>query len=860
MKRSPFLYSFATALFASLVLTGAASASVSSDGLWEDVADESAISPEPGTRVLIPAKYRLLTLDVAAFRDLVRNAPLEFTLGADEASPVMRLPMPDGSFPRFRVQESPIVSLQLAARLPEVKTYRAQGIDDPASWARLDLTPAGFHGFIRSAAGTVYIDPYAKGDIGYYMSYWRRDYARGAGEAPFECGLAQAGQKDPNAATNGVFTESRPLSPLVASGATLRTYRLALAATGEYTSFHGGTVAGAQAAMVTTMNRVNGIFENDVAVRMTMIDNTAIVFTNAGSDPYANTSGDMDNNQATIDSLIGTPNYDIGHLFGTGGGGVVLFLGLVCDPDFKASGLTGSSSPVNDAFDVDYVAHEMGHQFGGDHTFNGTTSSCGGGNRSGTAAYEPGSGSTIMAYAGICGGENLQSNSDPYFHVYSIDQIVEFTTGDGDACAVQTSTGNNAPTVNAGSAITIPRSTPFYLTGSGTDPDDDALTFAWEQFNLGSSSNSSTVNTDNGTRPLFRSFNPVTTPVRTFPKVSDLLGNTTSIGEVLPTTTRTMTFRLTARDNQPGGGGVNYNSTTVAVTSAAGPFLVTAPNTAVTWAGNSSQNVTWNVAGTTASPVSCASVKILLSTDGGNTFPTTLHASTANDGSEATTIPNVATTTARIRVECVTSPFFDLSNANFTLTFNLLAENVVATATSGTDVDVTWSAVPGAVSYQIHRKAAGGSFTQVGTSATTNFTDNTAVAGNSYLYAVKWVNGSAIASALSTPDIATTIFYTDPTLAVGSTGVKTIHITELRTAIAAVRSLAGLGAFSYTDPTLTAGVTLIKLAHLTELRTSLEAAMTILGFPAGLYTDPAPIALITAIKAVHVEEVRNRMQ
>jgi Metallo-peptidase family M12B Reprolysin-like len=844
-----------------MFLTNAASASVSADGLWHDVADEASLSPEAGARLLIPTKYRLLALDVAAFRELVRNAPLELTHGADEAAPVMPLPMPDGTFKRFRVQESPIMDVRLAARLPEVKTYRAQGIDDPAAWARLDFTPAGFHGFIRSSAGTVFIDPYARGDIDHYVSYWRHDYKRDATAAPFQCGFAPVDPPPSAVQSNSVVSESRGLTSLVASGATLRTYRLALAGTGEYTTFYGGTVAGAQAGMVTTMNRVNGIFENDVAVRMTMVDNTAIVFTDPDTDPYDNTSGDMNNNQATIDDLIGTDNYDIGHLFGTGGGGVVLFLGLVCDPDFKASGLTGSSSPVNDAYDVDYVAHEIGHQFGGDHTFNGTTSSCGGGNRSSSAAYEPGSGSTIMGYAGICGSENLQPNSDPYFHVKSIDEMVAFTTSVDGACAVATSTGNNAPTVNAGAAITIPKSTPFYLTGSATDPDDDPLTFCWEQFDLGTSSNGSTINTDNGFRPLFRSFNPVTSPVRTFPKVSNLLNNTTTIGEVLPTTSRTMHFRLTARDNQPGGGGVNSNSTTVTVTSAAGPFLVTAPNTAVTWAGNSSQTVTWNVANTTAAPVACADVKVLLSTDGGNTFPTTLHASTPNDGTQATTIPNIATTTARIRVECVTSPFFDLSNANFTITLTTeLVTNVIATATSTTNVDVTWNSVAGAVSYEIHRKAPGGSFTLVGTSGITSFSDNTAAAGTSYLYAVKWIDGSAIASALSTPDLATTILFTDPTLTAQSTSIKADHFTELRTATNAVRSLAGLSAFSFTDPTLTAGITSIKTVHLTELRTALDAARTSLALSALTYTDPTPVAQITTLKAAHVKELRNGMK
>lgn len=420
MKRPRNGYLFNAILLVSLVLTGTAFASSSGDGLWHDVTEETALAAGTGQRVLFPKAYRVVALDVVAFQDLARTAPLELTLGADEAAPMIMLPMPDGSFARFRIQESPIMAPDLAARLPEVKTYRAQGIDEPTATARLDFTPFGFHAFIRSQRGTVYIDPFLKGDTDYYMSYWRNDYSRSSDIAPFHCEFAEVNASAAKVHSENTSTDHRP-SSLAASGATLRTYRLALAATGEYTAFYGGTVAGAQAGMVTTMNRVNGIFEQDAAVRMTMVDNTSIVFTDAGTDPYDNSPDDVDfANQDTIDANIGSANYDIGHLFGTGGGGVA-YLESVCDPGLKACGLTGSSGPVTDAFDVDYVAHEMGHQFGANHTFNGTTSNCGFGNREPSAAYEPGSASTIMGYAGICGAENLQPNSDPYFHVKSFD-------------------------------------------------------------------------------------------------------------------------------------------------------------------------------------------------------------------------------------------------------------------------------------------------------------------------------------------------------------------------------------------------------------------------------------------------------
>ena len=336
------------------------------------------------------------------------------------------------------------------------------------------------------------------------------------------------------------------------------------------------------------MNRVNGIYEREVAIRMVMVaNNNLVVYTNGATDPYSNGNGSamLGQNQTNLNSVIGSANYDIGHVFSTGGGGVAQLGGAVHRRTRRAAS-PASRNPVGDGFDVDYVAHEMGHQFGAAHTFNGTTGNCGGATASASSAYEPGSGTTIMAYAGICGAENLQPHSDDTFHTRSFDQIVAFSTGaTGSSCPVITATGNTPPTVNAGAAFTIPRQTPFTLTGSATDPDGDTLTYMWEEFDLGSAA---PPNTDiAAVRPIFRSFVPLTVPSRTFPRLSDILGNVATLGESMSTRNRTMTFRLTARDNRVGGGGVNYASTTVTVNAAAGPFAVTQPNTAVTWAGGS---------------------------------------------------------------------------------------------------------------------------------------------------------------------------------------------------------------------------------------------------------------------------------
>lgn len=527
---------------------------------------------------------------------------------------------------------------------------------------------------VLSAAGAWYVDPWTRGFVDVVGSYHRRDALRDP-SSPFECEVAGTHDEGAEPGASAATTDLGPTPfPLASVGPTLRTYRLALATTGEYSVAVCGaspTKACVAAELVVAVNRVTGIYEREVAVRMVLIaGNDAVIYLDGATDPYTNSNGGtmLGQNQSTLDSVIGSANYDFGHVFSTGGGGVA-YLRVICSSSSKAGGVTGRPVPTGDAFWVDYVAHEMGHQFGGNHTFNGSLGSCAGGNRNASTAYEPGSGSTIMAYAGICGSNDLQPNSDPYFHGKSFDEIVaHVTTGGGASCATGTATSNSAPAVDAGAAYTIPSRTPFALTGSATDPEGDALTYGWEEFDLGTVEPAPPL-VDAGNRPIFRSFNPTVSPTRVFPKLSDILTGTTTYGETMPTTSRTMSFRLTARDNRGGGGGVSSDTTTVASVSTAGPFAITAPASAVIWAGGSTQTVTWNVAGTTAAPISCANVSIALSTDGGQTFPATLLASTPNDGSEAVTVPDTPTAgaTARVRVACIGNVFFAISRPSFTI-------------------------------------------------------------------------------------------------------------------------------------------------------------------------------------------------
>ena len=618
--------------------------------------------------------------DAARFAEAVRGIAAERPNEVGTPSTLLELPHPDGGLVRFRVIESPVMAPELAAKFPEIRTFRGEGVDDPTASVRFDVSPRGFSAMVLSASGAWYVDPWAPGATDVVGSYHRRDALHDP-ESSFRCqGPVKRSRNEPPA-FRVVRSAPGPADlPLLSVGATLKTYHLALATTGEYSVAVCGpspTKPCVAAELVTAMNRVTGIYERELAVRMTLIGNDdSLIYLNGATDPYTNDDGGtlLDENQATVDSVIGSANYDIGHVFSTGGGGIAQ-LEAVCWTGFKAQGVTGSSVPTGDAFWVDYVAHEMGHQFGANHTFDGTVSSCGGGNRNDATAYEVGSGSTIMAYAGICGSENLQPHSDPYFHAVSFDEIVTYISDTrvdyGGYCPTSTATGNSAPTVNAGADYNVPARTPFALTGSASDPNGDALTYGWEEMDLaaGTSGTSGPPLTDNGSRPIFRSFNPTTSPTRTFPKLSDVLAGTTTYGETLPTTSRTLTFRLTARDNKTGGGGVNSDTAVLAVTDTGSAFAVTSPNTAVTWPAGSTQTVTWNVAGTTAAPISCANVKVELSTDGGQTFGTTLLSSTPNDGSQAITLPSYPTAgvTARLKVSCVGNVFFAVSRPSFTI-------------------------------------------------------------------------------------------------------------------------------------------------------------------------------------------------
>lgn len=653
-----------TILLSSIIISFICIKAQSNTSLWKPI-NEKDISVT-GKRDIVPEKYKAFRVDMISLKALLSSAPMDKNIITENSPAIINLPMPDGTTQDFKITESPVMEESLQNNFLNIRTYSIRGIDDKYASGKLDLTEFGFHGMIRSPNGDVFIDPYCKWNTQDYISYFTNDFNKPLSDRLPEVGVLGAEE----------YSTAKALLPnaMICAGSNLRTYRLAIGCTGQYAIAATGlavpTLSATLAKVVTTVNRVDGVYETEVAVKLVLVPTTTLVlYTDSTTQPYTGNwnSGTLINeSQTIITSKIGSANFDIGHSFSTGGGGLAQ-LGCVCGSN-KASGITGSPNPVGDAYDIDYVAHEIGHQFGGNHTFNNSTLGSCAGNRNAGTSVEPGSGITIMAYAGICGTDDLSAHSIAYFHSVSFDEIMAYSnTGGGNSCPINTTTGNHAPVVTGSANYVIPKSTPFKLTGSATDADGDALTYQWEEADAGAAA--SVWNA--GTKPFFMSYVPTTSPTRLFPKLSVILTGSlqSTKGEYLPSTAQTLKFRLTARDNKTGGGGVCYAISQVTVNGTAGPFAITSQSVAgITYPSGSTQTVNWNVNGTNAAPINCSNVNIYVSMDNGATFSLSI-ANTPNDGTENIVLPTVATTKigCRIKVESIGNIFFDINHKPFTI-------------------------------------------------------------------------------------------------------------------------------------------------------------------------------------------------
>lgn len=652
-----FNYNFSLVLTLIVLTTSLNSIAQHADNFWRPINSQEVSNSDLQSRIDIPQTELLYRLDFEAFKSALQNAPNRKSTNPT-SNVVLAFPNAKGDIENYMIFNAPVIHEELQVKYPELGSFIGRNIDQPSKIIRFSLSANGFQAItLNDTSGAEYINP-VNTEQQVYSVFYRKDLP--AGTDAFECHVIEAIEDETSANRNSMARN--------ASDGQLREFRMALGCTQEYATFHvnqaglsAGTDAQKKAAVLAVMNsvmtRVNAVYENDISITMILVPtNENVIFL---SSPFLtnNNLGDLiDQSQQFIDAFIGS-TYDIGHMLNTGPGGLAqLFSPCTAN---KARGVSGSGVPSGAGFEGVFM-HELGHQYGSPHTFNGNTGSCTN-NRTASSAYETGSGTTILAYPGICGIQNVQSNRDLYFHQRSLETMWANVSAGVSTCANSVSTSNAVPVVEAGNSFTIPIGTPYKLTGSATDTDGTAsLTYTWEQYDLGPSGVPSPTTVAG---PLVRSFPPNPSPVRFIPSLPDVLtnGGTSAQWEQLPVIERNITFRLTVRDNDTRGGQAAFDVMTVN-TVATGFFTVTSQNALnLAYDGGSTQTVTWDVAGTTGSGVNTANVNILLSTNGGETFDTVLVANTPNDGSQEVVLPNVDSPNSRIMVEAVGNIFFNVN-------------------------------------------------------------------------------------------------------------------------------------------------------------------------------------------------------
>ncbi|WP_121666669.1 zinc-dependent metalloprotease [Mesonia aquimarina] len=640
---------------------------------WSKANQRGANEDDLLNKNLTVKNYTLFALDESFLNQHISKAPQRNT--TEKSNAELYFPVSGSSFKLFKLYKTKTLSEGLAKKFPSIKSYIGETADKKYK-IRITLSPQGFFGMISHGEEITYINPNNKsGSI--YTVFRKKSIT--ATNTFLNC----LSDKKISAKKS-----TQPVTQADVDDATLRNYELAVATTGEYAQFHINQMnlnnastfqqmTGVLAAITTTIDRVNEVYERDLAITFTLVpNNDLIIYLNPNTDPFTNSNPGIliNESQTEINSTIGNSNYDIGHTFSTGAGGLAALFSVCTNA--KASGVTGISAPIGDPFDVDYVCHEFGHQFGANHTFNGDNGSCGS-NRNNATAVEPGSGVTIMGYAGLCPGENIQNNSIPFFHAISIDEIFNnLTNGPGGACPDNQPISNQAPVIQTVPNYTIPSRTAFALEASATDADGDNLTYSWEQVDNEIAIAPPSAFSSEGA--LFRSVDASSSPIRYFPQLANIVdGNLTPTWEVIPIVARDINFSLTVRDNNPNGGQNTREDFSINVTSN-GPFRVTSQNnSSLSYNQNETVPITWDVAGTTGNGINTPTVDILLSYDNGVTFPEVLISNVPNDGLQNISTPiGTASENCRIMVKAVDNIFLAVNSEPFEIT-NILSNPTV---------------------------------------------------------------------------------------------------------------------------------------------------------------------------------------
>lgn len=667
---------------------------------WKEI--KNNIEPKTLSNLnLGKSKVRVFEINTASLKQMVATAKLRASKSTNKTATIS-LPAQNGTLETFNIVESPVFSPSLAEKYPNIKSYVGIGVNNPQTSLCMSVSPQGIQTMITYADNpTVFMQPVSKNSTKYVL--YNRTSKDNLNNT-FKCNT----QDNPDNYSNKKSTTSKTLiNEGGANNQTLQKFRIAISTTAEYTAYHddgdplnGDAVADALAAINATLTRVNDVFETDMAVRFELVDATQLIYTDPATDPYSD--ADIGTNsddtldywslqlQNTLTNVIGNNAYDIGHLFGaSGGGGNAGCIGCVCENDSaddydynKGSGYTSPDNdiPEGDTFDINYVAHEIGHQMGANHTFayseEGTN-----------VNSEPGSGSTIMAYAGVTGMDDIQSSSDPYFHYHSIKQILDNLTT--KSCQSTISIANNPPSANAGNDYKIPAGTPYILKGSATDINsEDVLTYCWEEIDSGEVGYSN-FGPSLSSGPMNRSLPPSTSPNRYIPRLSSVINGDieqTNPGlgsdwETVANVNRFLNWALTVRDrntSSPAGGQSSYDTMQIeiiagTVSQPVGPFKVTSQATlGINWTEGDTETITWDVANTNnTTGINTSNVNILLSTDGGENFTTVLKANTPNDGTEDITVPSIAAPFCRIMVQPVDNIYYAVNSIDFAIGYTI---------------------------------------------------------------------------------------------------------------------------------------------------------------------------------------------